>query len=360
MAAQPIGSVRPATTMPASQTSQGPRRVVSSATTTAEPGGSSARAAWISCGLTTAWSNGGPVHQRRTRVSRARARPACSAGKACARAAGVTRWASSRHRTAQATVCTTVACVLPSLVLTHSCTCSYPTAEAVICGPSSIIEKLIQDQYTPASFSCPFSKREHSPGGSPPSGRALAWGGDLMPPIDLLNCLLLRGRELRIQRLTEMPIELRREGRRLPHLLPFRRQLPPPPRRASGVDQQRDAYQQQPHLPREPPLDPRSLGHDLLPLVQERRMGALQPLGNLHLRAFLRLLEGRRGALHRLGERVRGPGVEIPTGLRLLPELLHHLGGLLPCLPQCLEQHREIHEIGIVLLRACHGLPSSI
>src|SRR5207247_1565315 len=81
-----------------------------------------------------------------------------------ARAAGVTRWASSRHRTAQATVCTTVACVLPSLVLTHSCTCSYPTAEAVICGPSSIIGKLIQDQYTTASFSCPFSKREHSPG----------------------------------------------------------------------------------------------------------------------------------------------------------------------------------------------------
>jgi hypothetical protein len=33
MTAQPMGSVRPATTMPANQTSQGPSRVVSSATT---------------------------------------------------------------------------------------------------------------------------------------------------------------------------------------------------------------------------------------------------------------------------------------------------------------------------------------
>jgi hypothetical protein len=40
--------------------------------------------------------------------------------------------------------------------------------------------------------------------------------------------------------------------------------------------------------------------------------------------------------------------------------LLHHLGGLLPCLPQRLEQHRESHETGVVLLRACDGLPSSI
>ena len=39
MTAQPLGSVRPATTMPASQTSHGPRRVVSSATTTEVPGG---------------------------------------------------------------------------------------------------------------------------------------------------------------------------------------------------------------------------------------------------------------------------------------------------------------------------------
>src|SRR5437899_11588685 len=104
---------------------------------------------------------------------------------------------------------------------------------------------------------CLQIKGGHSPGGSPPSGRALAWGGDLMPPIDLLNRLLLRGRELRIQRLTEMSIELRREGRRLPQLLPLGRQPSPPPRRATGVDQQRDTYQQQPHLPRQPPLSPR-------------------------------------------------------------------------------------------------------
>ena len=54
MTAQPMGSVRPATTMPANQTSQGPSRVVSSATTT---GGSAARsvsARRIRAGLTVA------------------------------------------------------------------------------------------------------------------------------------------------------------------------------------------------------------------------------------------------------------------------------------------------------------------
>jgi hypothetical protein len=45
MTAHPIGGVRPATTIPVSQTSQGPRRVVSRATTTAGPAGSSASAA---------------------------------------------------------------------------------------------------------------------------------------------------------------------------------------------------------------------------------------------------------------------------------------------------------------------------
>src|SRR5260370_37046186 len=81
--------------------------------------------------------------------------------------------------------------------------------------------------------------RRPAEGGSPPSGRALAWGGDLMPPIDLLNRLLLRGRELRIQRLTEIPIEIRSEGRRLVLRAPLGRELPPPPRDASTVPQQR-------------------------------------------------------------------------------------------------------------------------
>ena len=77
-------------------------------------------------------------------------------------------------------------------------------------------------------------------------------------------------------------------------------------------------------------------------------------------RPRLLLVEGSRGPLNRLAQRGRGPGVEIPTGLHLHPELLHHLGSLQPCLPQRLEQHREIHEIGVVLLRVCHGLPSAI
>jgi hypothetical protein len=34
--------------------------------------------------------------------------------------------------------------------------------------PPLFLGKLIQDQYTTASFSCPFSKREHSPGEEPP------------------------------------------------------------------------------------------------------------------------------------------------------------------------------------------------
>src|SRR5215813_665896 len=46
--AHPIGIVRPATTMPASQTSQGPKRVVSSATTADWPDGSNVKAAWMS------------------------------------------------------------------------------------------------------------------------------------------------------------------------------------------------------------------------------------------------------------------------------------------------------------------------
>src|SRR5262249_56125726 len=97
----PTDRARPATPIPASHTGRGWRRVVGSATTGDWPGDSRASAAWMSWGLTIAWANGGPVHQRRTWVSRARARPACSAGRARAIAAGVARWATSTPRTAQ-------------------------------------------------------------------------------------------------------------------------------------------------------------------------------------------------------------------------------------------------------------------
>src|SRR2546421_1972661 len=135
MTAHPIGMVRPPTTIPATQTSHGPRRVVSSATTIDCPGGSNVSAAWSTPGLPTVCSDGGPVHQRRTRVSRARPLPAWSAGRARASAAAVTRWATSTQRTIQAVVRTTVACVRPSMTSTHARTCSYPTAAAVILLP---------------------------------------------------------------------------------------------------------------------------------------------------------------------------------------------------------------------------------
>ena len=52
-------------------------------------------------------------------------------------------------------VWTTVACVLPSMALTHARTCGYPTAEAVILiPPLLIIGVFVQDQCTIASFSC--------------------------------------------------------------------------------------------------------------------------------------------------------------------------------------------------------------
>jgi hypothetical protein len=117
MTAQLIGRVRPATTMPASQTSHGPRRVVSSATTTGAPGGKTVSAVWISRGLIYTCSSGGPPHQRRTRRKQARPEPACSAGKARARAAGVARWARIRHNSAHATVPRTVAWTGPSIDL---------------------------------------------------------------------------------------------------------------------------------------------------------------------------------------------------------------------------------------------------
>src|SRR6516165_6460696 len=137
------------------------------------------------------------------------------------------------------------------------------------------------------------------------SGEALARRGQRVGAVDRVNRLLLRGRELWIQRLTEIPIEIRREGRRLPQLAPLGRQLPPPPREATGVHQERAHEEQQRHLPRQPPLHPRRLPYSLLPLLQQGLLLAPglgpQPLAGAHLR----LLEGRRGLLHRLGQRGR-------------------------------------------------------
>ena len=119
MTAQPIGSVRPATTTPASQTSQPPRRVVSSATTTGWPAGSSASAWRINAGLTTAWSSGGPAHQRRTRRRHDRPEPACSAGRARASAAGVDPLGHQQAQHRPGDRPTTVVCVRPSTCLTQ-------------------------------------------------------------------------------------------------------------------------------------------------------------------------------------------------------------------------------------------------
>src|SRR5215467_13453971 len=64
--------------------------------------------------------------------------------------------------------------------------------------------------------------------GQTPSGEVLARRGHRMGVVDRLNRLLLRGRELRIERLPEILIEIPREGRRLVLRAPLGRELPPP------------------------------------------------------------------------------------------------------------------------------------
>src|SRR5438093_2725946 len=168
MTAQPMGRVRPATTMPASQTSHGPRRVVSSATTTGVPGGKTVSAVWISRELMYTCSSGGPHHQRRTRRTHARPEPACSAGKARARAAGVARWASNRQSSAHATVTRTVACTGPSIDLIQVWMWSYPTSEAVITGSFSITGVLVRTSVPTASLYV-ISSKVATPQGVPPT-----------------------------------------------------------------------------------------------------------------------------------------------------------------------------------------------
>src|SRR6266851_5107010 len=189
------------------------------------------------------------------------------------------------------------------------------------------------------------------------SGQALARRGDVVGAIDRINLLLPRGRQLRIQRLPEIPVEFGGEGRRLPQLLPFRRELPPPPPSAAGVHQQRGAQEQCCYLPRQPPPYLRGLVHHPLPVLDEVLVLAPGLSTDLRYRARLLLLKRRRGPLHRLGQRCRGPGVEVPTGLGLLLELLSHLHGLISCLPQRLQHGGEVHEIRLVLLGYGHGYP---
>jgi hypothetical protein len=87
--------------------------------------------------------------------------------------------------------------------------------------------------------------------------------------VECLNRLLLQGRELRLQRLPEIPIAIRREGCRLVLRAPLGRELLPPPRDGAGVHQVRTHEEQQRDLPRQLSPEPRSLVHHPLPALEE-------------------------------------------------------------------------------------------